>query len=281
MALSVPQPSKRFLRAATGEREDLIAHRRRLEADRARLVEELRTVDDALSALGERLRTIDLLLGTGPRLDGRAEPPDANARPATDAHARLATDAQAKPAPDAHAKPANTPDASTQQEDDPTTLRRADDEPRHALSGPAIREAAVRVVLQQPEYIEALHYRRWYELLSDAGYAVAGKDPLAVFLTQLTRSPVIRKASKAGVYELDRQAPLRLRQRLERLHAERGEVTTAVVPDSDIASVRARRHELDLSIAHTERALEEALRALRREDGDARAPLALQGRRPT
>lgn len=233
MALSVPQPSKRFLRAATGEREDLIAHRRRLQADRVRLRDELRDVDDALSALDERLRTLDLLLGT-----------------------------------------------CTMQEDDIATPDRAG-ETRQVLSGPAIREAAVRVVLRQPEYIEALHYRRWYELLSDAGYAVAGKDPLAVFLTQLTRSPVIRKAGDAGVYELDRQAPLRLRQRLERLHAELRELMAGVASDSEIGSVRARRHELDLAIAQTERALEEALRALRREDGEAVAPVAPQGRRPT
>ena len=46
-----------------------------------------------------------------------------------------------------------------------------------------------------------------------AGHEIAGKDPLAVFLTQLSRSPVIRKGTRAGVYELDPTAPQRLRTR--------------------------------------------------------------------
>jgi hypothetical protein len=142
-------------------------------------------------------------------------------------------------------------------------------EDRHILSGPAIRETAVQVLLRQPEYIEALHYRRWYELLRQAGYAVAGKDPLAVFLTQITRSPVIRKSTESGVYELDRQAPLRLRQRLERLNAELREVRTGVTHDpSELETTRARRHELNVSISQIERALEEALRVLRRDGAE-------------
>ena len=49
---------------------------------------------------------------------------------------------------------------------------------------------------------------------------VAGKDPLAVFLTQLSRSPAVRKGAQPGVYELDRQAPARLRATLDDLHEQ-------------------------------------------------------------
>ena len=83
-------------------------------------------------------------------------------------------------------------------------------------------------------------------------------------LTQVTRSPVVRKSSEPGVYEVDRQAPLRIRQRLERLQAKLREVTLSQAP-VDLATVRARRHELDLAISQQERALEEALRVLRRD----------------
>jgi hypothetical protein len=141
------------------------------------------------------------------------------------------------------------------------------------LRGPAIREAAVQVLISRPEQIEAIHYRRWYELLLEAGYDVAGKDPLAVFLTQVTRSPLVRKATEAGVYELDRQVPLRLRRRLEQLQAELRESTLSSSAPIDLAEVRARRHELDLSISRHERALDEALRCLRRD------PPAEQSRR--
>jgi hypothetical protein len=141
---------------------------------------------------------------------------------------------------------------------------------RTVLRGPAIREAAVRVLIAQPGSIDALHYRRWYELLVEAGCRVAGKDPLAVFLTQLNRSPLVRKASAPGVYEVDRQAPIRIRQRLDRLQAELREVTLGTPGQTanpiELGTVRARRHELDLAISQQERALEEALRVL----GDAR-----------
>jgi hypothetical protein len=146
------------------------------------------------------------------------------------------------------------------------------------LRGPAIREAAVRVLIAQPGSIDALHYRQWYELLVDSGFRVAGKDPLAVFLTQLNRSPLVRKASAPGVYEVDRQAPTRIRQRLDRLQAELREVTVGnsgqTASPIELGTVRARRHELDLAISQQERALEESLRVL----GNARAePTARAG----
>ena len=87
-----------------------------------------------------------------------------------------------------------------------------------------------------------------------------------MFLTQITRSPVVRKTNQAGVYELDRQAPLRLRQRLERLQGELRELLA--VPLRDTPSSRARRHELDVAISQQERALEEALAVLARDDVD-------------
>jgi DNA repair ATPase RecN len=106
---------------------------------------------------------------------------------------------------------------------------------------------------------------------------VAGKDPLAVFLTQLSRSPLVRKASAPGVYEIDRHAPLRIRQRLERLQAELREVTVATPSPVELGSVRARRHELDLAISQQERALEEALHVLRGDTDEVGARQSLYG----
>lgn len=157
---------------------------------------------------------------------------------------------------------------------DPVGSGNPEKDARPGLRGPAIREAAIRVLIDQPEPIEALHYRQWYDLLAGAGFAVAGKDPLAVFLTQLTRSPLVRKTSAPGVYEIDRQAPLRIRQRLERLQAELREVTVAAHSPVELGAVRARRHELDLAISHQERALEESLRALSGDRDEVPAPRA-------
>jgi len=129
------------------------------------------------------------------------------------------------------------------------------------LRGPAIREAAVQVLVQRGG-IEALHYREWFELLTREGYTVAGKNGLAVFLTQLSRSPVVRKGTQSGVYELDRQAPHRHARELERLQREMRELTGRTPGPTDLSEIRAQRERLTSAIGRTERALEEAQRVL-------------------
>ena len=124
-----------------------------------------------------------------------------------------------------------------------------------ALRGPAIREVAVRLLVA--EGLDGLHYREWFDLLTRAGHAVAGKDPLAVFLTQLTRSPVVRKSATPGRYELDRQADQRLKRRIDRLHREY------------LSATRTNRTRITAEIAKTERQLDEAQRALQTHLEDA------------
>jgi hypothetical protein len=232
--VSLPNPSSRFLRAAMAERADLVRHRERLTTERARIMGELRVLDDSLAATDRRLEVLAELAGR----PGEAGAAMASASPADDIAASGET---------------------------------VHDEAR-ILSGPAIREEAVRVLLGQPEPIDALHYRSWYELLVEAGFGVAGKDPVAVFLTQLSRSPLVRKTSAPGVYEVDRQAPLRIRDRLERLAAELREVTVAASGPIELGAIRARRHELDVAISQHERALEEALRVLGDKQDQRTAP---------
>jgi hypothetical protein len=127
--------------------------------------------------------------------------------------------------------PAPEPDEA---DDDGTVLR-----------GPAIREAAVKVLVAQER--DAIHYREWFDLLTRTGHEVGGKDPLAVFLTQISRSPAVTKGSRPGVYALDREAPQRLRRRIDELRRE--------LPAD---------HSLQLTkeILRQERALEEASRLL-------------------
>jgi hypothetical protein len=139
------------------------------------------------------------------------------------------------------------------------------------IRGPEVRKAAVRVLLDQPDRPEALHYRQWHELVVRAGYRVAGKDPVAVFLTQLSRSPVIARSTQNGVYALDLDASARLRRQLDDLHREMR--TLASTPDglADLAAIRARRKELTAEVARLERALEEADELLGDADGPPRA----------
>lgn len=242
MSVSLPNPSSRLLRAAVAEQTDLVRHRERLTDERSRLLGELRQIDQTLATVDRRLEVLAELTGGAELVAHGAGPPARASEPRTRADAADTTDADS----------------------------------RSVLRGPAIREAAVRVLIAQPEPIEALHYRRWYELLLAAGFRVAGKDPLAVFLTQLSRSPLVRKTSAPGVYEIDRQAPARIRRQLDRLQAELREVTVAAPGPIELGAVRARRHELDVAITQQERALEEALRVLRGDQGVLVVPGAAQ-----
>jgi hypothetical protein len=117
-------------------------------------------------------------------------------------------------------------------------------------------------MLALPDRPQALHYRAWFEALGAAGFAVAGKDPLAVFLTQLGRSPVVRRGTQSGVYEIDRRAPTRLHGRLEALQIELRGLTTAPAPTADLTAIRTHRAALTTQIGHVEKALEEALEVL-------------------
>jgi hypothetical protein len=131
------------------------------------------------------------------------------------------------------------------------------------LRGAAIRQAAIDALLAQPGGPAPIHYKTWFDLLEASGRRVAGKDPLAVFLTQISRSPVVRRTTRSGVYELDLEAPERLRARLRRLHERLVDGADAVADVGTAgAAAREQRERILAEIAATERALAEAARAL-------------------
>lgn len=131
-----------------------------------------------------------------------------------------------------------------------------------ALRGAAIRIRAVSVLLDRRPADRPIHYRQWFELLEAAGFVVGGQNPQATFLTQIGRSPLVRKADGPGEYMIDtgfehrgRQRLAGLREQLRALHDRE---------DSDPArlrEVRAERRTLTAEIERTERALEEAAAA--------------------
>jgi hypothetical protein len=96
------------------------------------------------------------------------------------------------------------------------------------------------------------------------GFLPAGKDPVATFLTQVGRSPVVLRTSAAGTYQLDFSFPSRARERLKELGAElaAAQALPLNADVDDIGAARARRAQLTSEIQGTERALEEALRSL-------------------
>jgi hypothetical protein len=148
------------------------------------------------------------------------------------------------------------------------------------LRGPAIRTTAVRLLVEHEPAVEAIHYRDWYRLLEAHGVTVAGKKPLAVFLTQVTRSPVIRKTTSPGVYALDRGTAERLRGQLSRLEDELHALTGQPAGPPSAGGVHDRRRDLLLAIGRHQRALDEALRDVSAADrGGPNRAAARRGRR--
>ena len=213
-------PSARLLKAAQAERKQLIRHRRELLEARDSLRAELDRIEGSLQEVAERETLLDRLVGVIP--DGeQARAGEGPSRRTADEHAG------------------------------------DDDAAGVMLRGPDIRREALRVVLAHPDRPEALHYRDWYSLLRDAGYRVAGKDPLATFLTQLSRAPAVRRGTQSGVYEVDRGALVRLRRRRDELQDELRAMTAASAHGSDVSERRARRTELNTELGRVEKALEE------------------------
>jgi hypothetical protein len=92
------------------------------------------------------------------------------------------------------------------------------DVPSEGLRGQTLRDAAIDVLARRHGLGEPIHYRQWFELLVSEGHRVVGKDPLASFLTQVTRSPVVERApGDAGVYKVD---PVAGADRALRAHAQ-------------------------------------------------------------
>jgi hypothetical protein len=71
------------------------------------------------------------------------------------------------------------------------------------IRGQRLREIAVALLRQKKALGDEVHYRDWYALLLDAGIRVAGKDPLATFLTQIARAPEVESVRpRSGLYRL-------------------------------------------------------------------------------
>ena len=132
------------------------------------------------------------------------------------------------------------------------------------LRGAQIRETAVRVLNATPQPDQAVHYRTWFELLRREGYVPAGKDPLATFLTQIARSPLVQRSTAAGMYSLDLQAPRRERARIEELQTRlrAASTTPAGATLDEIGRIRAHRTKLTSEVASAERRFAEMLRSV-------------------
>jgi hypothetical protein len=72
-----------------------------------------------------------------------------------------------------------------------------------ALRGQRLREVAVEILVRHHVPGDEVHYREWYELMAAEGLAIAGKDPVATFLAQVSRSDAVEPVGRrTGRYRL-------------------------------------------------------------------------------
>jgi hypothetical protein len=71
------------------------------------------------------------------------------------------------------------------------------------LRGERLREVALEVLQRLSASGDPVHYRIWFEALVDSGYRVSGRDPLATFLTHVTRIKRVEPVGRrSGLYRL-------------------------------------------------------------------------------
>jgi hypothetical protein len=122
------------------------------------------------------------------------------------------------------------------------------------LQGRRLREAAISILIERRGTRQPIHYRDWYALLRDGGIAATGKDPLATFLTQITRSPLVsRVAGRSGIYEVDPVAAY------DRARAEVADATSALAAAEDAS----QQDESEAGLARLRLAQERAEAATR------------------
>jgi hypothetical protein len=83
------------------------------------------------------------------------------------------------------------------------SAQRTIDDLDERLRGARLREVAVQVLERHCHAGQAIHYREWFQLVRAEGHAIAGKDPLATFLAQISRASRVEAAGKrSGLYTL-------------------------------------------------------------------------------
>lgn len=71
------------------------------------------------------------------------------------------------------------------------------------LRGERLREVALEVLQRLSTSGDPVHYRVWFEALVESGYRITGRDPLATFLTQVTRIDRVQSVGRrSGLYRL-------------------------------------------------------------------------------
>ena len=71
------------------------------------------------------------------------------------------------------------------------------------LRGERLRDVALELLRERSTPNDPIHYRVWFDELVQSGFRISGKDPLATFLTQVSRIERVEKVGRrSGLYRL-------------------------------------------------------------------------------
>ncbi len=135
------------------------------------------------------------------------------------------------------------------------------DLPSDGLTGRRLREAAVEVLANERGVGIPVHYREWFDLVTASGIQVGGRDPIATFLTQIIRSPVVKRAGERGLYLVDPAAGQTEGVKVRRRAVD--EVGAAELRLAETAPDDPHRRDVEVALAAARKRLQAAERELR------------------
>lgn len=69
------------------------------------------------------------------------------------------------------------------------------------LKGRRLQEVAVEVLQRRAGSEAVVHYREWFSMLQAEGFEIGGRNPVNTFLTNVNRSPAVRRVGeRSGLY---------------------------------------------------------------------------------
>lgn len=213
MAAADLRPSSRLRRAATAERQRIERARGRLIERQERLRQELARLDAETAALDERDRLLAEL---------------SNAT--QDATALIAAGAVGAAADNGGERAAGPGGGQARV--------------GKVLRGRGLREAATRILYRNHGVDREVHYRHWLDEVLQGGVEVVAKDPVAAFLTNVSRSPLVVRGDAPGTYRIDAAAAAALRRQLAEAEAELADLVNVIAhepnPDESLREHRTR-----------------------------------------
>ena len=140
----------------------------------------------------------------------------------------------------------------------------------NVFRGRELREAATRVLFLTSGADRVVHYRNWLDEVLKAGIDVIGKDPVATFLTNVSRSPVVVRGDEPGTYRIDTAVAAETRRQLAEAEAELADIGNVIARDANPgADLREHRSRLAAAVRRLEGQVAEMDRVMAPPEGRA------------